>query len=161
MTPLILAISDSWTVTMFMGNLVVGTLVTVVGILITILLFREKQRDEQIRLLKHNLESRTDQLIESKLAGVAVELEGVIKLFNERIKNIRERLTAGDGDFDDLNKRDHELEARFNIRFDQLKDWLHANFATKADTQALHHRIDRIKYPTAPAPAHGVNNDGL
>jgi hypothetical protein len=138
---------------MFVINLIVGTLVTVVGILVTILLSREKQREEQIKLLKQNLEQRAEQLIEAKLAGVATHLEGVINLFNDRISNIRERLETGDKDFADLDQRDRELEMRFNLRFDQLKDYLHANFATKADADALHKRIDKIRY----AGAHNGN----
>ncbi len=138
MTPLTLALNDGWTIGMFAVNLVFNAV-------LAIALMYVRQSAAKVGSLQHNLEQRAEQLIESKLTGVATHLEGVINVVNERVSNIRERLAAGDDSFSDLDKRDRELETRFALRFDQLKDYLHKNFATKEDTVVLHKRIDTLK----------------
>jgi len=133
-----LALSDYWTIGMFAVNLVFNAV-------LAIALLYVRQNTSRVGALEKNLEQRAEQLIESKLSGVASHLEGVIGVVNERVSNIRERLASGDANFADLDKRDRELEARFALRFDQLKDYLHKHFATKDDTIVLHKRIDVLK----------------
>lgn len=139
---MLLAMSDSWTIALFVINLIVGALVAW-------LTFRERQREQRITRLETNLEQRAEELIESKLAGVVNQLQGVINVVNERVSNIRERLAAGDTNFADLDKRDRELQMRFDMRFEQLKDYIQEHFATKDDlrenVKGLHRRIDTVK----------------
>lgn len=133
-----LAMADAWTIALFVINLVVG-------VLVAWLLYRERAREARIVRLEQNLEHRAEQLIEARLSGVASHLEGVINVVNERVTNIRDRLKAGDNNFADLDKRDRELEARFNLRFEQLKDYLHEHFATKQDVADVRRQVHQIQ----------------
>lgn len=136
-----LADTEVWSV----AGLALGAISLVVNVVVGVVLFRMKNQVDDMRELKQQIQRSAEQLIESRLTGVASHLEGVINVVNERVSNIRERLTAGEVNFADLDKRDRELEVRFGLRFEQLKDYLHKHFATKDDAVALHRRIDAIK----------------
>lgn len=143
-----LALSDGWEIGIFIVGIFLVLAQMITGAILGFLLQREKQRSERLVRLEQNLEQRAEQLIESKLSGVATEIEGVVTIFNDRINNILDRMSRGDQEFKDLDARDRELETRFNLRFDKLKDYLHATFATKEDVAATHRRIDTIKSST-------------
>lgn len=107
-----------------------------------------RRKVDQIDSLKKSIHDSAEKLIESKLSGLATHLEGVVNVVNERVSHLRDRLAKGDANFSDLDQRDRELESRFNVRFDQLKDYIHAHFASKQSVLDAHRRIDQIKNQT-------------
>lgn len=106
-------------------------------------LFRMRANVEHVKGLESKVERVAEQLIESKLTGVVRHLEGLVGVINERVSNIKERLKSGDTSFAELDRRDRELEARFNRRMDELKDYLHQHFATKQELHDLRKRVER------------------
>jgi len=149
MIPTTLDISESAT---WIVGLLVGVGQLAVNLVFAVVIAQMNRKTQQIDRLQGSLEQRADAIIEFKLSGVASHLEGVINVINERVSNIRERLVAGDESLSGLDQRDRELETRFNLRFDQMKDYLHKNFATKDDARLLHNRIDVVKQQ--------INNNG-
>ncbi len=93
-TTLSLAISDTWTISLFVINLIVGALV---GWLI----LREKQRDTRISTLEANLERKADEKIQEKFS-----------MLMSSISEIKSRLDRGDSEFRRQHDADHGIEIK-------------------------------------------------
>lgn len=133
-----LALTEGWDLAITVGQMVIN-------VALAFSIWWLRQNAKRIDSLEAELKASAEQIIDSKLSGVATKLEGVINVLNERIDVVRERLRSGDANFADLDRRDRELEQKFALRFDALKDYLHQVFATKDEVAAAHRRIDALK----------------
>jgi len=132
-----LALSDVWII-----GLAVAQMLLNIAIALAIFWLRTNVR--RMDSIERQAKASAEQLIEAKLGTIGKELEGCVNVLNERISGIRERLSKGDGDFSALDQRDRELEAKFNLRFDQFKDYLHTNFSTKAELREVKQRLEGL-----------------
>lgn len=131
---------------------VISALALLLNVIVIAFVWPMRRKIEQVQRLEQSVSATAEQLIESKLSGLANHIEGVVNVVNERVSHLRERLAKGDDNFADLDKRDRELEARFNVRFDQFKDYVNANFATKHSVAEAHRRIDELKHNNGIQP---------
>ena len=117
--PMTLALSDGWTIGMFVVSLAYNGLLTI-GLLYV------KQSTSKVDTLEAEVKTYATELINSKIGHI----EGLIE-------KIDGRLTKGDGKFDLNLERDYQLENKFIVAINELRRELAERFATRTEMDKL------------------------
>lgn len=88
--------------------------------------------------LESRLDSKAEQLIESKLAVRTGELMTEIRVMMVEMRQINDRLKSGDAAFGEIFDKSHDLEIKIIERISQT-------CATKTDVQNMNHRFDAMQ----------------
>lgn len=87
---------------------------------------------------------KAEQLIDAKIANKFGELAGAIREQTTEIRNIKERLSDGEGEFDKLGERDQKLELALKDHRRELERWMMETFASKKDVELYASRVDEL-----------------
>jgi len=96
-----------------------------------------KQKFDKYDKLEETVKTQAEEAIRQEIKIAEHRLNTIIAPLEATVQQITKRLSHGDGTFEALTKRDHELELKFNARIDDLKDWMRTNCASKEDLKTL------------------------
>ena len=114
------------------------------NILYTVAIAYIASKSRKIEALEEKLEKSAEAHIDQQFKVARAEIQVPLNALAGRVDRVEERLAMGDGNFDKLADRDGQLERMLGQRFEVLKDWIHANCASKEDMRHLEERIDVI-----------------
>ena len=116
----------------------------VVSVVMAFVLAWVATRTRKIETLEGELKATAANLVETQITVKTSELSGLIRVLTNEIQSINRRLERGDGHFDQLGQKGHELELKIIERITE-------RCATKEDVRALSQRFDALQQAVARA----------
>lgn len=99
-------------------------------------------RTRKIESLEGELKAAAAHQVDTQIAAKTMELSGLIRVLTNEIQGINRRLERGDGYFDQLGQKGHELELKLIERITE-------RCATKEDMRLLSQRFDAMQQAMA------------
>lgn len=102
----------------------------------------------KIDTLEDRLSAAQDKLIETKVAGHAVELKQSVDHLSEEVKRLSKRIDDGDGDIEQIGERNFQREVGLAQKFGEMQRWMLENFSGKADLrrheESMSKKVDQL-----------------
>jgi hypothetical protein len=136
---IILAVSDGVMLAMWVSNLVVSIVLSIVMAVIA-------QKLRRIDSLESKLDAKTEQIVDQRFAHHA-------KICDMRHGLVDGRLKDGDEAFDELSAEGKDLAMKMATQIAGLKTWIAENCASRAEQKEIARDVEAIKIDVALAKA--------
>lgn len=133
---MLLALSDTLTVSLAAFQLVFSALVSVV-------LFRLAAWQRRYEGLDERLNDATTRLVDERFRAASLEIGARVQGFLVVLDELKQRIQSGDDEVRGLGERDQRIELALAGRVDALKDYIRDHAANKADLEKHEGAVDR------------------
>lgn len=135
--PHILALSDGWTIGIFVVNSLLTVLLAFATLWVGVVARRAERRAERF-------EQTAEQLVAEKFRSAKAEVTGLIARLQDANRRIEERLQSGDRFLTKLAEQDHAVELKFVQAVEQLHRTIVDTFAKKTEVDALARKVEAM-----------------
>ena len=116
--------------------------------LLTIALFYIGSKTKRIETLETEVKRAASEAVDAKIAGVAGELRTTLRVLENVVGQIQQRLESGDQHFKSVDQKCHALELKVMQQVSELTREL----ATKNDVKELQRSISELQVRLARHP---------
>jgi hypothetical protein len=133
---LILALSDGVQISLAVFQLAFSAIVS-------LSIWKLTVKHRKTEGMEASLSELTAKLVEERFRGISHQVANDVNHFSKTLQSLSEHIKEQEKNVDGLSDQDRKNELSFNARFDQIKDWLRENVATKQDFEKHEVKADR------------------
>ena len=126
-----------------------GPINALASALLTIALFYIGSKASKIDKLEDQLKKNSDDRINTQMQLIRAELQIPLTELNAVVAQIRERMHDGSDHFQEVDKKNHQLEIKTQVMVGELKTYIAQHMATKEDISKLNDRLTQAEHRRA------------